>query len=247
MRRVLALFLLLALAGCSRSYTRSVTAWCEARVREPVRLGGGMIQAGFDPRETLRVKRGVFIATVWVDVAQGSGGRVMRLAGDRAILFMPKLGAEALVVTPDGAVRPIASVFPCDGFRTVSPDGKWIDCARCAPGTSTACSHLSLERVSPDGAHAGSATIDAPDESCQFRRAYINWYDRPGRAYVLASCAKGSRVLFRTDFTGLPERFTTPGGTEDKATWHDAIGRFALLPWKGSEPLHGQPNTAIPP
>lgn len=246
MRRALALLLPLALAGCSRSYERSVTAWCEARIREPVKLGGGMIQAGFDPKETLRVKRGVFIGSVWVDVAHGSGGRVMRLAEDRAILFMPSLGAEPLVVTPDGAVAPAARTFPCDGMRTISPDGQWIDCGRCVSGAGGACTGVSLERVSPDGTHAGSATIQAPDDSCQFRRAYVLWYDRHGRAYVLASCSRGTRMLFRTDFAGDPERFTASRGTEDAKTWQEAVGKFELFSWKSFEPLHGQPNTPIP-
>lgn len=245
MRRfALVLAFLLVASGCSRRYERPVNGWCKVRVREPVHLGGGMIQAGPDERDTVFVRdRG---PGRWRDVAEGTGGSVARLADDRAVLFVPSLGVPGVLITPEGLVKPLAEAFPCEGFRTFSTDGNYVDCGRCTEGAADTCRAVTLERSSVAGGGAESAAIEAPDASCRFRRPGVSWYDHKGRAYLLAACESGARVLFRTGLAGDPEKFTDPKGNENAKTWYQAIGRFELFDPKAFHPVRGRENEPIP-
>jgi hypothetical protein len=230
----------MALSGCSRSYERPVNDWCRVRVREPVMGGGGMVQAGPDQKETLSVRKD----GRWREVGHGSYGRVMRLAGDRAVFWFPSLGAPGLIVTPDGA-RPSSEVFPCAGWLTVSPDGAKVDCGTCPGSTPAACGTLFLERRGLDGSAGGSATADA-GSGCRFRKPGVLWYDDSGGgAYALAECADGSRVLFRTDFATDVERFTSPRAIDDRNTWSGIAKRLIFRDPKGAEDLRGTPLAPI--
>ena len=169
-----------------------------------------------------------------------------RLGDDHAVLYVPFLGAPGLLITPDGAVKPLAEVFPCDGFRTFSPDGRRVDCGKCTEGAADSCHAVTIERSLVAGGGAGSTVVEVPDVSCRFRRPGVSWYDRQGRAYVLAACENGARVLFRTGGAADPERFTDPKGNEDAKTWYEAIGRFELLDPKPLHPVRGRENQPIP-
>ena len=246
-RLVLAALAALVASGCSRRYERQVTEWCRVRVREPLHGGGGMVQAGPDQREILEVRRG----GGWKEVGRGSEGSVLPLARNRAVLWQPSITQSPLAVTPNGTARPIDDVFPCRGsntWRTISPGGDAVDCGTCVSGdalndtvyTNRVCRAVALERRTADGARAGSATVDVGGADCRFRRPGVQWYDAKDRAYSLAECRDGTRVLFRTDFgADPPERFASPGATEDPKGWIQAVGRLSLLYPKSFEALRG--------
>ncbi len=243
-RLIAALGLSFLAAGCSRSYERPVNGWCKIRVREPMRLGGGTAQGGPNERDTVFVRDRR--PDRWKDVAKGTGGSVARIADDHAVLFVPSPGAPGLLVTPDGAVKPLAEVFPCDGLRTISPDGRRVDCARCVEGAADGCRTVSLDRFPAAGGKSVPTTVDAPDASCRFRRPGVRWYDPRGRAYLLAVCANGASTLYRAGGAAVAEKFTSPNGSEDPKSWHAAIGQIELLEPKPLHPIRGRPNEAIP-
>jgi hypothetical protein len=240
-RSVLLGFLCLALAGCSRSYERPITDWCRVRVREPLMGGGGMVQAGPDEKETLFVRK----EGRWSEVGHGSSGRVTRLAGDRAVLWYPSLGGPGLFVTQDGAARPVSGLFPCAGWQTISPDGRWIDCGTCREGGLASCRAVDIQRRSLDGSVSGEAAAD-PAGACRFRVPGVRWYDAGGRAYALAECADGSRVLFRADFASDVERFASTRAIDDAPGWYQAVGRVSLRDPKAFQPLRERPDAPIP-
>jgi hypothetical protein len=202
-----------------------------------------MIQGGPDERDTVLVRNRR--PGRWKDVASGSGGFVARLADDHAVLFVPSLGVPGVLITPDGAVKPLEEAFPCAGFRTFSPDGRYVDCGKCAEGAANSCRAVTLQRTSVVGGGAESMVVTMPDTSCRFRRPGVSWYDLQGRAFLLAACENGAHVLFRTSLVGEPEKFADPKGTEDRNTWYVALG-FAPLEPKMFHPVRGRENEPIP-
>jgi hypothetical protein len=245
MRRLAVLLLLsAAAAACSRGYERPVNGWCKVRVREPVRLGGGSAQAGGADRDTVLV-RGPR-PDRWKEVAKGTGGLVARLAEDHVVLFVPSLGAPGVVIAPDGSARPLAEVFPCEGIRTTTPDGRRMDCGRCTEGAGEDCRAVGIEPFSFSGGRAESTRFAVANASCRFRQTGVRWYDQKGRAYLLADCAGGARILYRVGASAEPERFADPKGTEDARSWYEAIGRIELLDPKPLHRIRGKANEPIP-
>jgi len=202
--------------------------------------GGGMVQAGPDEKETLYVRRG----GGWKEVGHGARGSVALLAGNRALYWVTSPTGPSLVVTPDGAARPVSQVFPCTGLPTISPDGAFVDCGACARGGLLACDTVALERRTSDGASAGAATIEA-SPGCRFRWPAASWYDAQSRSYVLGECPDGSRTLFRTDFAGAIERFPSARPIDDAKSWSLLAGRVALSGPKSFERLNERPTRSV--
>jgi hypothetical protein len=223
-----------------------ITPWCKARVHEPQKLGD-MIQAGPDEREILYVLQPAWFGDRWREVSTGRSGRVMRLAGDRAILLVPRFGADLEILYPGNrAPRPLAGALGCPGWITVVPDGSAIDCGTCARGEQLSCKDLEVDRFSIDGVRL-SQTIFHADGACEFRWSAVKWYDHLHRPYVLALCGTTGATLTTSSDDGTHTFTATGGATSDPAFWWSAIGKYELLDPKKFAELRCKPGESMQP
>src|SRR5262245_9932657 len=128
--------------GCSQTKDISVNAWFQIRAKRPVRQG--IFTLGPDPSESYRLRSRLG----WREIAHGSGGAVVRLQRDTAVLFSPgRSEPRRIIYEGEKAAHVIPEFLECDGPITVSPDGAFLDCTRCTAGQSQlACREGSITR-----------------------------------------------------------------------------------------------------
>jgi hypothetical protein len=239
-----------AVGGCSQTKDVSVNAWFQIRTKRPVRQG---IFTFGSPSESYRIRSG----WGWREIARGSGGGVVRLQRDTAVLFAPgRSEPRRIIYEGEKAAQVIPEFLECDGPITVSPDGAFLDCTRCTTGPSPlACGEGSITRYDVALRTVTMLPLPPAPRGEIYMPPWVLFYDGSDTPYFQTQAPAGDLIGTFCQLSALDphgvlswsapafSRWGCGGGRE---AWASRTGRALREPKRGVA-FFGSPPDVVPP